>query len=86
MKLSQKKQKEYKKQLVAIFAEQGYTVISGRGTFQQGSCLVLNENKVVVNSYLPTDLQLKFLCDPALELKFANLIPEEIVKFSQKVS
>jgi hypothetical protein len=86
MKLSQKKQREYKKQLMAIFAEQGYTVVSGKGTFQQGSCLVLNEKKVVVNSYLPTDLQLKFLYDTAVELQFAALIPEEIVKFSQKVS
>ena len=86
MKLSLKKQKEYKKQIIDIFVENGYTIVSGKGTFRQGSCLVLQENKIVINGFLPIDLQIKFLVETAEQQKLIEYIPENIIKFGKSVS
>lgn len=85
MKVSQKKQKEFKKQMTDLLAEAGFTVVSGKGSFKQGSCLVLHENKIVVNTFLPMDLQIKFLYDFFVEQEMTDKLPDDIAKFATSV-
>jgi len=86
MKLSLKKQKEFKKQIVEIFNEQGYTVVSGKGSFRQGSCLVMQDKKLVINGFLPVDLQIKFLVETAEQQDVVEYIPDDIVKYGKSVN
>ena len=86
MTLSLKKQKEYKKQIIDTLAEQGYTVVSGKGTFRQGSCLVMHDKKIVINGFLPIDLQIKFLVETSKQQELIEYIPDEIVKFGERVN
>ncbi len=85
MKVSQKKQKEFKKQMTDILAAAGYTVVSGKGSFKQGSCLVLQENKIVVNTFLPMDLQIKFLYNLFVKRDMVDKLPPDIARFAANV-
>lgn len=84
MKISLKKQKQYKQTLINIMNESGYTVVTGKGSFKQGSCTVLQDKKVVINNFLPVDLQCKFLCDFLAEKEIE--LPDEIAHFVEKIN
>ena len=84
MKISIKIQKEYKKILIQQLDEIGYNVVTGKGSFKQGSCVVLKDKKVVLNNFLPIDLQLKFLSE--LFVNEQEKIPDEIGKFIKSIT
>ena len=81
--MSLKNQKEYKQSLINILKSHNYQVHCGKGSFKQGSCLVMNEKKIVLNSILHVDLQIKFLADVLIK---ENLqIPKEVQQFLDKM-
>jgi hypothetical protein len=84
MKISQKKQNEYKQTLIALMNEKGYTVVTGKGSFKQGACTVLKDKKVVLNGFLPVDLQCKFLYDLLTDEDIE--IPVDIAHFVDKIN
>src|SRR6056297_2034874 len=85
MKRNKKKQKEYKKTMINLLADEGYQVVSGKGSFRQGSCLVLNEKRIVLNNFLPLDLQIKFLYQVFQKADCMNKLPDDIAKFAASV-
>ncbi|MBN2280991.1 MAG: hypothetical protein JXQ65_10455 [Candidatus Marinimicrobia bacterium] len=85
MKVSLKKQKEYRQRLVAFFKEQGFTVVLGKGSFHQGTCLVQQDKKIVINGFLPVDMQVKFLVETAEAQHQSDKVPDEIIKFGKSV-
>ena len=86
MKISQRKQKEFKKKLIELLQAQGYSVITGKGSFKQGACLVLQDKKIVLNNFLPLDLQIKFLIEIFESESLETLVPSEISKFVEQIS
>lgn len=84
--ISQKKLKEYKKQLINVLQEHEYVVVNGKGSFKQGSCLVLKDKKIVINTYLPVDLQIKFLIEILNEQLIIDKVPDEIRKFIESIN
>ncbi len=86
MKLSKKKQKAYKKTMIDLLANEGYRVVSGKGSFKQGACLVLQEKSIVLNNFLPLDLQIKFLYQVFQKANCRNKLPDDIAKFAESIN
>jgi len=72
-KYSQKKLISLKVELEALLEKIGYTVVYGKGSFKEGTCLIEREKKVVINEYTPLDLQVDFLADIASRLDLSNI-------------
>jgi len=50
-----------KVEIESLLEKLGYSVVYGKGDFKEGTCLVEQHKKVVVNQFSPLDLQLDFL-------------------------
>jgi hypothetical protein len=72
-RISKNRQLVIKSELEALFEKLGYTVISGKGTFQDGTCLLENEKKLVINVYTPLDLQLDFMLEVLSRMDLSNV-------------
>lgn len=59
--LAKYQQRNLKAEIEALLEKLGYSVVYGKGNFKEGTCLVEQHEKVVVNHFSPLDLQLDFL-------------------------
>jgi len=71
--ISKNRQLVIKSELEALFEKLGYTVVSGKGDFQDGTCLLENEKKLVINVYTPLDLQLDFMLEVLSRMDLSNV-------------
>ena len=60
---SKKKLKSDKNKIIKYIENLGFNVVTGKGDFQHGSCLVLHEKKIVINQYIPIEAQNSFLVE-----------------------
>jgi hypothetical protein len=60
-------------ELEALLEKLGYSVVSGKGSFKEGTCLIEKEKKVVINDYTPPDLQVDFLVDVISQMDLSNV-------------
>jgi len=72
-KYSQKKLVSLKVELEALLEKIGYTVVYGKGSFKEGTCLIEREKKVVINEYTPLDLQVDFMADIVSRMDLSNV-------------
>ncbi len=72
-KYSKIKLKQFKVELEDLLERLGYSVIYGRGDFKEGSCLIENEKKIVVNQFTPLDLQVSFLINVIEKLDLSSI-------------
>lgn len=72
-KYSQKKLISLKVELEALLEKIGYTVVYGKGSFKEGTCLIEREKKVVINEYTPLDLQVDFMADIVSRMDLSNV-------------
>ncbi len=73
VRIFKNKQIVIKSELEALFEKIGYTVVSGKGDFQDGTCLLENEKKLVINVYTPLDLQLDFMLEVLSRMDLSNV-------------
>jgi len=59
-KFSRKKLIGLKVELEALLEKIGYSVVYGKGSFKEGTCLIEHEKKIVINEYTPLDMQVDF--------------------------
>ncbi len=74
-RVSKKQLKEQNKALIEFIENFGFSVIKGKGDFKHGTCLVQHEKKIVINHYIPIDIQNSFLSD---YIKNMNLSASDI--------
>lgn len=72
-KSSLKKLAARKAELENLLEKCGYSVVSGKGDFKEGTCLIEHEKKVVINEYTPLDLQVDFLIGITSRLDLSNV-------------
>jgi len=60
-KKTKKRILEEKAELELLLERLGYTVVIGRGSFKEGTCVVMQDKKIVINQFTPPDLQIGFL-------------------------
>jgi hypothetical protein len=72
-RISKNRQLALKSELEALFEKLGYSLVSGKGSFQDGTCLVENEKKLVINIYTPLDLQLDFMLEVLNRMDLSNV-------------
>lgn len=70
--------------MIDSMRESGYDIVIGKGSFRQGSCVVLENKKIVLNSFLPLDLQMKFLYKAMPDNCRANL-PSDLDNFLRNI-
>ena len=70
---TQKKLLGLRVELEALLEKLGYSVVYGKGSFKEGTCLIEKEKKVVINDYTPPDLQVDFLVEVISQMDLSNV-------------
>jgi len=72
-KFSRKKLIGLKVELEALLEKIGYSVVYGKGSFKEGTCLIEHEKKIVINEYTPLDMQVDFMVDVVRRMDLSNI-------------
>ncbi|MCK4640503.1 MAG: hypothetical protein KAU06_04125 [Candidatus Marinimicrobia bacterium] len=72
-KYSKNKLLGLKVELEALYEKLGYTVVYGKGSFKDGTCLIEKDKKVVINQYTPLDLQVDFMIEQLSKMDLSNV-------------
>ena len=72
-KFSRKKLIGLKVELEALLEKIGYSVVYGKGSFKEGTCLIEHEKKIVINEYTPLDMQVDFMVNVVSRLDLSNI-------------
>jgi len=72
-KFSRKKLIGLKVELEALLEKIGYSVVYGKGSFKEGTCLIEHEKKIVINEYTPLDMQVDFMVNVVRRMDLSNI-------------
>ena len=72
-KFSRKKLIGLKVELEALLEKIGYSVVYGKVSFKEGTCLIEHEKKIVINEYTPLDMQVDFMVNVVRRMDLSNI-------------
>ena len=77
-----------KKKLEQIFSELGYTIRYGKGRFNSGHCIVMDERVVVINKFFDTEGRARVLMDLLIQLDDLDesVLSDTSLRFLKNVS
>ena len=79
-KYSKNKLLGLKVELEALYEKLGYTVVYGKGSFKDGTCLIEKGKKVVINQYTPLDLQTGFMIEQLSKMDLSNVYVLPVIR------
>lgn len=72
-KYSKNKLRSLKVGLEDLYEKLGYSVVYGKGSFKDGTCLIEHDKKIVINQYTPLDMQVDFMIDRLARMDLSNV-------------
>jgi hypothetical protein len=69
-----------KVELETLYEKLGYTVVYGKGSFKDGTCLIEKDKKVVINQYTPSDLQVDFMIEQLSKMDLSNVYVLPVIR------
>ncbi|MBL7067361.1 MAG: hypothetical protein ISS29_05830 [Candidatus Marinimicrobia bacterium] len=79
-KYSKNKLLGLKVELEALYEKLDYTVVYGKGSFKDGTCLIEKDKKVVINQYTPLDLQTDFMIEQLSKMDLSNVYVLPVIR------